>query len=209
LKLQGNWIFINTTFGVELMLNHDGKIYYSKNLELRSTSSILLPKIDELLKNANVSFDKIKTIGICVGPGSFTGLRIGICTVKAIAQCLGLDILPVTTLQLNAYNEKDCFSRVLSVVGDNSVCYVAMYQNFVQILEPACVLKSDLSQIISQQKPDKIVCDFDFKNILSADLDKDRIIKAMDLDKSKLCHYNLLQPLYIRKPQAERGAGDV
>lgn len=49
------------------------------------TSQILLPMIDDLLKNKNIAVNKLTEINIHIGPGSFTGLRVGV----AVANTLG------------------------------------------------------------------------------------------------------------------------
>ena len=57
-------------------------------------SRTLLPMVDAMLKNADLTLDDINAIAIAAGPGSFTGLRIGIAAVKGLAwaadkPCLG------------------------------------------------------------------------------------------------------------------------
>ena len=72
-------------------------------------SESLLPMIDFCLKNAHITLDDISCIAVSAGPGSFTGVRIGISAVKGLAfgkdmQCIGVSTLHA--LALNADDEK-------------------------------------------------------------------------------------------------------
>jgi tRNA threonylcarbamoyladenosine biosynthesis protein TsaB len=62
--------------------------------QVRSTRT-LVPAIEELLQRNNVSFEQLLGIGIVIGPGSFTGLRIGVTTAKMLAWATKLRLIPV------------------------------------------------------------------------------------------------------------------
>ena len=61
-------------------------------------ASLVLPVIDEALRRAGVVFGEVELFGVAAGPGSFTGLRAGIATVKAFAAVSGRPVVPVPTL---------------------------------------------------------------------------------------------------------------
>jgi len=65
--------------------------------ERPSHASALLPAIEECVTGAG-GWDRVALIAVGVGPGSFTGLRIGISTARALAQARGLAIAPVVSL---------------------------------------------------------------------------------------------------------------
>ncbi len=68
-------------------------------------SERLMKSVDWLLKTSDISVNEIDAFAISIGPGSFTGLRIGLCTVKGLAYATGKPIVPVPTL--------DAFARSL------------------------------------------------------------------------------------------------
>lgn len=64
----------------------------------RVHSERLLPAIDQLLGAAGATLDDVSGFAVSAGPGSFTGLRIGIATVKGLAFSTGTPVAPVSTL---------------------------------------------------------------------------------------------------------------
>jgi tRNA threonylcarbamoyladenosine biosynthesis protein TsaB len=66
-------------------------------------SEKLLPMIDEVLRDASVSAKHLDAIAVSIGPGSFTGLRIGLSTAKGLALSLGISVITVPTLDALAY----------------------------------------------------------------------------------------------------------
>lgn len=62
-------------------------------------SQTLLPMITDMLKNAGMSFSQIDAIAVSVGPGSFTGVRIGVAAVKGLAFANDLPCVAVSTLE--------------------------------------------------------------------------------------------------------------
>ena len=70
---------------------------------LMDLSQRLMPNIVSLLKDSGLEVKDVQGIGVSLGPGSFTGLRIGITTAKTLAQVLKVPIAAVVTLDLLAY----------------------------------------------------------------------------------------------------------
>ena len=80
-------------------------------------SQTLLPMIDNCMKMANVTAGDIDLIAISNGPGSFTGVRIGLATVKGIAFTKNIPCVEVSTLEGLAHNVS-CFCGVICSVMD-------------------------------------------------------------------------------------------
>ena len=83
----------------------DGRSLASFNIDNGLTQSeLLLPMVTDMLKRLKISFDDIELIAVSVGPGSFTGVRIGVSLVKGLAFGTDIPIAPVSTLEALAYN---------------------------------------------------------------------------------------------------------
>ncbi len=66
-------------------------------------SRTLLPMVDSLLKNSGQSLDDVDVVAVAAGPGSFTGLRIGVATAKGLAWPGDKDCAPCSTLESMAW----------------------------------------------------------------------------------------------------------
>lgn len=63
----------------------------------------LMPAIQDLLRKAGIKAAELEAIGVAIGPGSFSGLRVGLAAAKGLAMSLGLPVAGVGTLLLEAY----------------------------------------------------------------------------------------------------------
>jgi tRNA threonylcarbamoyladenosine biosynthesis protein TsaB len=82
-----------------LALMEDGKIIGERQTHRpTSHSEELLDNLTDLLRSASVPLQRVDALAVTIGPGSFTGLRIGLCTVKALALAKNIPVLPVGTL---------------------------------------------------------------------------------------------------------------
>lgn len=75
-------------------------------------TACLLPLIAELLDRSGASFDQLERIAVGIGPGTFTGLRIGIATARALGQALGVPLVGVSTLESLAVYVEHAYPRV-------------------------------------------------------------------------------------------------
>jgi tRNA threonylcarbamoyladenosine biosynthesis protein TsaB len=106
----------------------------SKDLRAGGASSVL-GDVDEVLRDAGVSLREVELFAACTGPGSFTGLRSGLATVKAFARTLGRPSVGVPTLHAVAHGARasarlyallpagrgEVFAQLLSVGEDGRV----------------------------------------------------------------------------------------
>ena len=71
----------------------------------------LLPFVDEVLKQAEVSMKEINGVAVSIGPGSYTGLRIGVSTAKGIAYTAGIPVMAISTLESIAQGAKTLWAE--------------------------------------------------------------------------------------------------
>ena len=79
-------------------------------------SETLMPHIKEVLRMANVRKENLEGIAVSIGPGSFTGLRIGLAAAKAMAYALNLPIVGVSTLKALAFHYPVPGIRIVSLL---------------------------------------------------------------------------------------------
>ena len=107
-------LIINTSgTGIELVLN-DKFIHIDAEKQ-----AIALPTavMDFMAKN-NVQMSDLSAIGVIVGPGSFTGIRMGIAYAKGLGIGLNIPVIPVNVFELYLYENPDAFVAIDSGRGD-------------------------------------------------------------------------------------------
>ena len=83
----------------------DGVSVYEHNVTNALThSETLMPMIDSALKSVSLTPDKIDLYAVSCGPGSFTGIRIGVAAIKALAYAVNKPVFGMNTLEALAYN---------------------------------------------------------------------------------------------------------
>lgn len=150
-----------------LALEDDRKLLYSIYFDPDSThSETLMPAIDAALKFLNKSRKDISQILLAIGPGSFTGLRIGLATAKGIAFGLQIPLAPFSSLQMLAYNAFGCGKPVVAAIDARmQEVYLGVYdhnmqilsapkvgkaQDFIETIPKDCILVGSAAEMISE-----------------------------------------------------------
>lgn len=92
-------------------------------------SQIILPLCKDVLRLANTELSEVDRIAVADGPGSYTGLRIGISAVKGMAFSLGTECVGVSTLEGLAYNLLGFEGRICPVMSARQdLVYTALFE---------------------------------------------------------------------------------
>ena len=110
----------------------------------------LLAAAEEALAGAGVAWEEVDRLAVGVGPGSFTGLRIGIATARALAQGRGLPIVAVSTLEALARGVSgapESSPLVLAVLdARRGEAFAAAWQGRTPLLAPAALAPEALAE---------------------------------------------------------------
>ena len=97
-------------------------------------SEILVPSIDELLKKADLTAADLNATCLTIGPGSFTGLRLGISALKAIELAYGVPVYGISSLETYAFAIKNFNLPLLSCIDANKDKFYARFTDGDKIL---------------------------------------------------------------------------
>ena len=94
-----------STKACSVAIHNDGKLLNCKEsvTEEFSHSEKLLLFISDVMNESRISFSQLNAVAVSMGPGSYTGLRIGVSTAKGLCYALDIPLISVSTLQAMAY----------------------------------------------------------------------------------------------------------
>lgn len=140
------WLAIDSSSSSgSIALEQDGRLIYQCYFNIDIThSETLMPQIDTALKFCKLTPADLGGIVTTIGPGSFTGLRIGLATAKGIAYGRKIPLLTYSTLELIAAN---CFGSKLPILvcldAKMQELYAALYSPELLPLIPDCVISPE------------------------------------------------------------------
>ena len=137
-----------------------GQILGSTVINNKLTHSVtLMPVVRDLVRNAELSMEDIGLFAVANGPGSFTGLRIGISAVKGLAFALSKPCAAVSTLEAMAHNVTayDCVVCAAMDARCNQV-YVALFRiedgKVERLTEEECLKTDEAARMLSEYDDD-------------------------------------------------------
>ena len=182
--------------GQDIAVFDDGECGVSHSVEL-------MPRVEELCKKANFDLKDVDFFVAVVGAGSFTGIRIGVATVKALCFAFQKPCLSVTSFDTIAYNKNG--GKVLAVIdAKHDGFYVCGYQDKKVIYPPCYITRAELNEIKDGYEL------LSFAEIDGLDVEKVSVANGLKIavqeNHSRITSdLNSLEPLYVRKSQAEEG----
>lgn len=203
-------------------VTENGKILSESQTNTGLTHSrTLMPMIDSTLKNAEISLDSIDLLVCSAGPGSFTGIRIGVAAIKGLCDGTGKKCLPVSTLEALAYNllGRSCTAVSVMDARCNQV-YCAIFavdgNKVTRLTEDEALKIDDLGEKLSSYE--NVIFVGDGAKICHKALGYEIASPSQIFQKGssvafcaernyseeKLISGSALMPVYLRLPQAER-----
>ncbi len=216
----------SSTLCCSAALSSPGKVWSEVTFNLRSDGGRrLAPVIRDMMNGLSVSFRELSAIGVSCGPGSFTGLRVGMSTAKALACANDLPLYSVNSLLLLAFNASLSGLDICPMLdARKGEVYAAIYKfggrSFEEKLRPTVISPQQLAEIL----PGKCVLigegALGYRELFESGGDSYRPIAPPSLSLPRASHIASLvhsgmvtesvtdvvslEPLYIRRPEAEK-----
>jgi len=192
----------------------DGNLVGTKyNDNQKTHSERVIPMMEELLKENGITPRDIDLFGVTIGPGSFTGIRIGVATIKGMAQALGKQVVGVTTLEAMAYIESDSFvCSMIDARHDN--VYIGLYDENKNKVFEDCLNIDEAIEKLQGKKVDFVGDGAIIHSTRLSEVFDGRIEEAKDISERLAYITNEknenaqnpheIKPIYLRKAEPER-----
>ena len=201
-------------------------IEYTINGLKKKHSSILVPAIKNLLKTIGLKIEEINGIAVSMGPGSFTGLRIGLCVAKGLCYARSLPLLGIPTLDAMAFPLKEIPYLICPVLeSKKDEIYDVVFRGGVSLHRVMDYKCEDIQSLLARLSPlkEKIIFSGDgikkYRDIIKEKIGKDALFIDLHLNlpmatsiaflglsklkKGEEDDISTLSPFYLRKSEAE------
>ncbi len=188
-----------------VILVKDNEIIGKKELEsINDHASHLVPFIDEVLKDNNITVKDINKIYVVNGPGSFTGTRIGVTVGKTLAYSNDINVIPVSSLKQYVFSKSN-YDYYVSIINDkNNRMYYGIYdKDYNDIIVDKYSTREIFDKDISTLKGNILFISSEEINDLNIEKPELDIIKLMNYYKDKEIRCHDLKPNYLKKIDAE------
>ena len=174
-------------------------IYKYQETILSDMSSKLLPIIDNGLKELDLKLENIDKIFVVNGPGSFTGIRVGVTVAKTIAWALKKDIIPLSSLELIATTNTSKKYIVPMIDARRNNVFAGIYDNNLNcIKEDKLISRDELSNLDEDYE---FVSYDNIAGVIKPNIDVLKIINKHINDEGINPHN--LKPNYLKLTEAE------
>lgn len=194
---------------LKVSLLKDNNLIYDKEIITKNDhSSYLLPYIDEAFKTNNIDFKELDRIIVGVGPGSFTGTRIGVTVAKIYGYSFNIPTYGISSLEMMIY-DYDNYDYYVPVIEDkNDKLYFGIYdKNKKRLIEDSYTNIDELYNILNSYKGNILIIshkgiDYDKYDSKKEIINSKEICKNI-LNNNQEINPHLLKPNYIKKIEAE------
>ncbi len=198
-------LFLDTssvTYTIALIKNDN--IIYEKNGEsYNRLSDIILSEIDSALKNANLSIQDIDRLYVVNGPGSFTGIRIGLTFAKIVAYALKKELVLLSKLEMLATIENSQEIIVPLIDARRGYVYGAIYdKNGNNLLKDQYIYLDELYDLCKKYDDVVYVSEENIEK-LSTIRPKFDIIRLIKRHNEVVSNVHTCKPNYLKKTEAE------
>ena len=173
----------------------DDKVSYIYNKEAgKDMSNVIMPVIDEAFQQSGLTPQEIDKIFISTGPGSFTGIRVGLTVAKTMAWALNIPIIPISSLEVIA-STPTTENNIALIDARRGYVFAGIYDNDLNIVEED---KHILLEDINAKGTYFSYDDFDG---LKTQIDIIKVIKKNEQEIGENPHR--VNPKYLKLTEAE------
>lgn len=202
-------LFLDTSYkNLIISIFKDENILYHFEVENNNDLSIkLLKEIENAFNSLNIDINELNKIYVIVGPGSFTGVRIGVTAAKVIAWALDIKVVQLSEIELLATSKTDKKYIVPLMDARRGFVYTGMYDKHLKkVIEDKYIsLEEMLKNIEENYKIEDVeFVSYDTFDMVSTTIPKVDVSKLINKHiKTRSVSPHIVVPNYLKKTEAE------
>lgn len=203
-------LFIDTsTESLTIALFKDDVLLSTSTVSSGEHSKYAMPILEQIFKENNIKPNKVNKIMVINGPGSFTGIRIGVTIAKIYAWTLNINIVPISSLKAYAISNKGYDYYVSIIDARRNYVYAGIYdKDYNNVIKESYISKDELVDKINSLNNALIIGDTTLGSfpVISNKIDVVNIYNYFKNDFGINAH--MVNPVYLKKTEAEEKLGD-
>ena len=173
----------------------DHKVIYKFQQEaIKKQSELTIPFLQKALSEVNISLNDIDEVNVTIGPGSFTGIRIGMCIAKVLASMKNIPLKAISSL--NAYASLG--RKIVILDAKAKRVYLGIYNNNEKVIDE-CVVEIEAFKEMIKDYPDyDIVLDSYLIGLESESIDVIENMNRISINSNVVDNVDTLVPIYLK-----------
>lgn len=173
----------------------DHKVIYKFQQEaIKKQSELTIPFLQKALAEVNISLNDIDEVNVTIGPGSFTGIRIGMCIAKVLASMKNIPLKAISSL--NAYASLG--RKIVILDAKAKRVYLGIYNNNEKVIDE-CVVEIEAFKEMIKDYPDyDIVLDSYLVGLESESIDVIENMNRISINSKVVDNVDSLVPIYLK-----------
>ena len=199
-------LFIDTsTTTLNVGLIKDDLLIDKSSMSSSEHSKYTMSEIEKLFKNSNIAPKSVDKIMVIDGPGSFTGVRIGVTIAKTYAWACKINVVPISTLKAYALSLDGYDYYIPLIDARRGYVYGAIYDSsYKEILKPQHIELDKLMKYLNDKEDYEIISNDNFDDEIKRERYDPSILKIVNYFKDKeTINPHSVNPEYLKLTAAE------
>ena len=203
-------LFIDTsTESLTIALFKDDVLLSTSTVSSSEHSKYAMPILEQIFKENNIKPNMVNKIMVINGPGSFTGIRIGVTIAKIYAWSLNINIVPISSLKAYAISNKGYDYYVSIIDARRNYVYAGIYdKDYNNVIKESYISKDELVDKVNSLSNVLVIGDTSLGDftVRSNKIDVVSMYNYFKNDSGINAH--MVNPVYLKKTEAEEKLGD-
>lgn len=179
-----------------LGLAKDYKVFYKYQQEaLMKQSELTIPTLQKILSECNLTLNDVDEVSVTIGPGSFTGIRIGMCIAKVLASIRNIPLKAICSLNAYANTGK----KVILLDAKAKRAYIGIYQDNHKIIDENVLEIEQIRELLESYPDYDVDLDSHLVDKVSNKIDVIENMNRISKDIKPIDNVDNLVPIYLKE----------
>lgn len=176
-------------------LAKDYQVFYKFQQEaIKKQSELTIPFLQKSLSENNLTLNDIDEVNVTIGPGSFTGIRIGMCVAKVLASMNNIPLKAISSL--NAY--ANLGKKIVILDAKAKRVYLGIYNNNENVIDETVVEIESFKEMLNDYTDYDVVLDAHLVNLESEQIDVIENMNRISKNVKAVGNVDGLVPIYLK-----------